>query len=182
MRQRRIVQGMGIGFLGLALALAPMSLASAGIAKSKSHHHGTKSKGGTNPGSPFCKGLVNLEKSETGIGTNIEKSIESGNFSSAKTAIAAAFNQDLKQAGVAEALISNAPKNIQADFKTLLAGIKQIESTIESSSSLSGLESSFETLGENSKFDTAGTQLGDYVSTQCGNITGTPTGSSDSTP
>jgi hypothetical protein len=167
---------MGIGFMGLALALAPMSLASAGIAKSKSHHKSTsKPKGGTNPGSPFCKGLVALEKNETGIGVNIEKAIESGNFATAKSAIAAAFNQDLKSATSAGGLISDAPKNIQTDFKTILAGVKQIESTIESSSSLQGLESSFETLGENSKFEAAGTQLGDYVTSQCGDITGTAT-------
>jgi hypothetical protein len=175
---RRALQGMGIGIIGLSVALAPMTVASAHSKKPKhkSSHHSTSSKGGTNPGSAFCKDLKAEEASDSGLGVSIEKALEGGNFNSAKGSIEAAFNNDLKQFSTANGLISNAPSNVQAAFKQVYNFVKQIESDIAGANSLPALETSFESLGQNTKFTAAGTTLENYVTTQCGSVApATPT-------
>src|SRR5580658_972688 len=166
MAKRRITQGVGIGIIGLALALAPLTAAGA---KSKPKHHSTKhttttvksSKGtkGSNPNSALCKDLKAEQSQSEKLGSTIEAAIESGNYNTAKTEMVNSINAGLKDASPALKLLDSAPSAVQSAMKGLISFDGQFKTAIENSTSLTGLESSFASLGENPKLKTESTTV-----------------------
>jgi hypothetical protein len=169
MRHRRTWLGLCIGVIGVALTLAPMSAASA-RSNHKSKHHTTKhpNSKGSNPGSSMCQDIKSEENGNAQVGLDVEKSIESGNFATAKQALLNSYGADVSNVNKALAAIKSAPSNVQAAFKNLLSYVQQIKTDIENASSLQGLITSFETLGQNTQIATDGTTISTWATSVCG--------------
>ncbi len=175
MRQRRTFMGLSIGVIGVALTLVPMSAASAHSSHKPKHHHssgksnGTKSNSkGSNPSASMCQDIKNEESGNSAVGANVEKAISSGNFATAKQALLNSYNTDLKSVSTALAAIKSAPANVQSAFKNLLSYVQQIKTDIENTSSLQGLITSFESLGQNTQLAADGTTISNWATSVCG--------------
>ena len=169
MRHRRAWLGFCVGFMGVALTLAPMSAASAHAKQKPKHHpsHQSNSKG-SNPGSSMCQDIKNEESGNSQVGLDVEKAITSGNFATAKQALLNSYNADLGNVNKALSAIKSAPSNVQAAFKNLLSYVQQVKTDIENASSLQGLITSFESLGQNTKIVTDGTTISNWATSVCG--------------
>jgi hypothetical protein len=169
MRHRRAWLGFCVGVMGVALTLAPMSAASARSSHKPKHQpsHHSNSKG-SNPGSSMCQDIKNEESGNAQVGLDVEKSITSGNFSTAKQALLNSYNADLSNVNKALSAIKSAPSNVQAAFKNLLSYVQQVKTDIENASSLQGLITSFESLGQNTKIVTDGTTISNWATSVCG--------------
>jgi hypothetical protein len=165
LKQRSKCFGVCTAALGLALAIAPMTAASA-----KSKHHSGKVKG-SNPKSAMCQDVKSEQSSSSSVGLAIEKAMTSGNFASAKQAMLAAYSTDLADVNKALGVIKSAPPNVQAAFKALLGFETQLRTDIQNSTSLAGLATSFESLGNNPKLVSEGTTISNWYTSVCG---GTP--------
>jgi hypothetical protein len=173
-KQRRWWQGICIGLVGVALTLAPMSAASAhGKAK---HHSGTSTKG-SNPSSAMCQKVKTEQTGSSSVGLAIEKAMTSGNFAAAKQAMLNAYNTDAGNVQKALSVIKSAPSNVQTAFKNLLTFVQQIKTDIQNATSLQGLVTSFESLGQNQKLVADGTTISNWYTGVCGGslITATTT-------
>ena len=169
MRHRRAWLGFCVGVMGVALTLAPMSAASAHGKQKPKHHpsHQSNSKG-SNPGSSMCQDIKNEESGNSQVGLDVEKAIESGNFATAKQALLNSYNADLGNVNKALSAIKSAPSNVQAAFKNLLSYVQQVKTDIQNASSLQGLITSFESLGQNTKIVTDGTTISNWATSVCG--------------
>ena len=169
MRHRRTWLGLSIGVIGVALTLAPMSAASA-HSKPKPKHHTTKHSNskGSNPSSSMCQDIKSEENGNSQVGLDVEKAITSGNFATAKQALLNSYGADVSSVNKALSVIKTAPANVQAAFKNLLSYVQQIKTDIENASSLQGLISSFETLGQNTQIATDGTTISTWATSVCG--------------
>jgi hypothetical protein len=74
-------------------------------------------------------------------------------------------------------VIKQAPANVQAAFKDLLAFVQQIKTDIQNANNEQELITSFENLGKNTKLATDGTTIANWVASKCGTA-GTTTTSS----
>jgi hypothetical protein len=167
-----------MGIVGLALALAPLSAASASGHKTKHHkktHHPTTTtapkKKGSNPNSALCKDLKAEQAQSAKLGSSIASALESGNYASAKQEMVTSINAGLKQAAPALTVLKSAPGSVQTAMKGLIKFDNQFKSAIESSTSLTTLESSFAQLGQNPSLRTYSTTVTNYITAQCGSIT-----------
>jgi hypothetical protein len=169
MRHRRTWLGLSIGVIGVALTLTPLSAASA-HSKPKPKHHTTKHSNskGSNPGSSMCQDIKSEESGNSQVGVDVEKAITSGNFATAKQALLNSYGADVSSVNKALSVIKTAPANVQAAFKNLLSYVQQIKTDIENASSLQGLISSFETLGQNTQIATDGTTISTWATSVCG--------------
>jgi hypothetical protein len=151
-----------------------MSAASAHNKPKPKHHHsgsstGTKSNSkGSNPNSSMCQDIKGEESGNASVGTSVEKAISSGNFATAKQALLNSYNSDLSNVSKALAAIKSAPANVQAAFKNLLTYVQQIKTDIQNASSLQGLITSFESLGQNTQLATDGTTIANWATSVCG--------------
>ena len=175
MRHRRAWLGFCVGVVGVALTLVPMSAASAHSKPKPKHHasHHSNSKGssnseGSNPSSSMCQDIKNEESGNSQVGQDVEKAIASGNFATAKQALLNSYSADVANVDKALSVISSAPSNVQAAFKNLLTYVQQIKTDIENASSLQGLISSFETLGQNTQIAADGTTISTWATSVCG--------------
>ena len=171
MRHRRTWLGLSIGVIGVALTLAPMSAASAHSKQKPKHHttkHSNSNSKGSNPGSSMCQDIKSEENGNSQVGVDVEKAIESGNFATAKQALLNSYGADVSSVNKALSVIKTAPSNVQAAFKNLLTYVQQIKTDIENASSLQGLITSFETLGQNTKIATDGTTISTWATSVCG--------------
>jgi hypothetical protein len=190
--QRRVLQGISVMVVGLALAIAPLTAAGASSKGSKHNtHHSSKKKNtkkkkktttttsanskGSNPGSTLCKDLKAEENQSNSLGGTIASALESGNFATAKQEMINAINQGLKEASPALSVLQGAPSSVQNAMKTLISFDGQFKSIIENSTSLTNMESSFETLATNPNIAAAGTTVSAYVTAQCGSLVTTTT-------
>jgi hypothetical protein len=181
---RTTLRGVGIGIVGLALALAPLSAPSASSHKSKHHkshhtsHHTTTTtatKKGSNPGSALCKDLRAEQAQSAKLGSTIASALESGNYATAKQEMVSSINAGLKEAEPALAALKSAPGAVQSAMKGLIQFDGKFKDDIESSTSLTTLESSFATLGQSATLRTESTTVTNYITAQCGAITPTTT-------
>jgi hypothetical protein len=161
-KQRSRWVGICAGVLGLTLALAPLTAASA------------KSTKGSAPKSAVCKAVKSEQNGSTAASSAIEKAMTSGNFAAAKAAMLQSYDTDFGQVQKALALVRSAPPKVQAAFKDLLSFVKQLRTSIQNSTSLTGLLSSFETLGKNQKLETDGTTIANWYAGLCGGTLVTP--------
>ncbi len=171
MRHRRTWLGLCIGVIGVALTLAPMSAASAHSKPKPKHHtsqHSNSNSKGSNPGSSMCQDIKSEENGNAQVGVDVEKAIESGNFATAKQALLNSYGADVSNVDKALSVIKSAPSNVQAAFKNLLSYVQQIKTDIENASSLQGLITSFETLGQNTQIATDGTTISNWATSVCG--------------
>jgi len=181
--KHRALQGMGMGVIALALAMAPLSAASASSHKSKHHKksHSTTTttpKQGSNPGSTLCKDLRSEQSQSAKLGSTIASALEAGNYANAKAEMVSSINAGLKVAAPALSALSSAPSSVQSAMRGLIKFDDQFKSAIESSSTLSALESSLSTLGQNPTLRTDSTTVTNYITAQCGSITPTTTATS----
>ena len=165
MNQRRWWQGICIGLVGVALTLAPMSAASA---HSKQKHHSSSSTKGSAPNSAMCQKVKTEQTGSSSVSLAIEKAMESGNFAAAKQAMLSAYSTDAANVQKALAVIKTAPSNVQSAFKNLLTFVQQIKTDIQNASSLQGLVTSFESLGQNQQLVTDGTTIANWYTSVCG--------------
>jgi hypothetical protein len=179
---RRLLQGVSVAFVGFALACAPMAAASAHKAKhhKQTHHHTTKttskSKGGSNPTNSICVAVNSAQSSSGNLGVALEKAFESGataDFATAKQEAIAAMNTALKEEGPAESALRSAPANVQAAMKGLFTFESNLKTAISNASSITQLESSFVTLGQNPALKTDSLTVANYVTSLCGTTTTT---------
>ncbi len=135
-----------------------------------SHHSNSKSSNskGSNPGSSMCQDIKNEENGNAQVGVDVEKSIASGNFATAKQALLNSYAADVSNVDKALSVIKSAPSNVQAAFKNLLSYVQQIKTDIENASSLQGLITSFESLGQNTQIATDGTTISNWATSVCG--------------
>jgi hypothetical protein len=163
MKQHRIKMGILAGAACAAVALAPMAVASASLDKGK------------NPNSSLCVNLRSEASSSEKLGSSLIGAMESGNFATAKTALLNDMSKSQKEAGPAKAELSSSPSKVRAAFNTLISFDSQIKKAIQKSTSLEGLEKSFQTLGTNPKLVSSSKVLSAYITSECGSITKTPT-------
>ena len=170
MRHRRLSLGFIIGVVGLALTMVPVSAASAHSSHRPKHHkpssHTTAK--GSNPSASMCQDIKTEEVGNSAVGADVEKAITSGNFASAKQALLNAYDADAANVNKALAVISTAPANVQAAFKNLLGYVQQIKSDIQNATSLQGLITSFESLGQNTQIAGDGTTIANWATSVCG--------------
>ncbi len=159
MKQHRIKMGFLAGAVGAAVALAPMAVASASLDKAK------------NPNSSLCVNLRSESSSSEKLGASLVAAMEGGNFATAKTALLNDMSKSAKEAGPAKAELSSSPAKVKAAFNQLISFDNQIKKTVQKSTSLLGLEKSFQTLGENPKLVSSSKVLAAYITTECGSIT-----------
>jgi hypothetical protein len=174
MRQRRALQGIGIAVIGLALA-APMATASASPNKAKSPKHHTTAKKGQNPGSALCTSLKSEQSSSTKLGEAVSAAFESGSFARAKKDMVNALNLGLKEVSPALQALHSAPASVQSAMKALFKFEGNLKSAIENASSMTALESSFETLGKNPQLQANSLVVTNYITAQCGSLVTTTT-------
>jgi hypothetical protein len=179
----RALQGMGMSLIATALALAPLSAASASSHKSKHHNKSlstttTVPKKGSNPGSTLCKDLRSEQSQSAKLGSTIATALESGNYATAKQEMVSSINAGLKVAAPALGALSSAPRNVQSAMRGLIKFDDQFKSAIESSASLTTLESALSALGQNPTLRTDSTTVTSYITAQCGSITPTTTATS----
>ncbi len=154
--------------IGLAVTLAPLSAASA---KTKAKH----STKGANPNSALCKDLRREQSSSNSIGTSIASAIESGNFSTAKKDMLNSINAGVKAASPALSVLRSAPGKVQSAMKGLIQFDGTLKKDIQNATSLTGLESSFTSLGNNAKLRSEATTVTNYITAQCGSLLATTT-------
>jgi hypothetical protein len=176
MRQRRALQGIGVAIIGVALACAPMTMASASGHKAKHppKHHATVKKG-QNPGSALCTSLKSEQSSSTKLGEAVEAAFESGDFATAKKDMINALNLGLKEVAPALQALRSAPSNVQTAMRALFKFEGNLKSAIENSTSMTALESSFESLGKNPQLQANSTTVTNYITAQCGSLVTTTT-------
>jgi hypothetical protein len=178
MMLRRVGQGIGVTLIGLALACAPLAAASASSHKSKHHHHKathhTTAKKGTNPGSSLCLSLKSEQANSSKLGLAVSQAFESGNFAEAKSGMLSALNLGLKEVAPALQALKSAPSNVQSAMKALFKFEDTLKADIESATSLTGLETSFTTLGESPQLKANSLTVTNYVTAQCGSLVTTP--------
>jgi hypothetical protein len=171
-RHRRIGQGITVCVIGAGLALTPLAAASA---SSKNHK---PSRNHSTPTSTVCKDVKAEQSSQSSVGLSIEKAIASGNFATAKQAMLNAYDGDLNNVQKALGVLKQAPANVQAAFKNLLTYVQQIKSDIQNANSEQQLVTSFETLGKDTRLETDGTTIANWVASKCGgSVVTTTTGS-----
>ena len=181
MRSRRFLQGVSVAVIGFALACAPMAVASAHKAKHpKPKHHTSKTvsknKGGTNPTSSICVAVNSAQSSSGNLGGALGKVFETGaagDFATAKQEMIAAMNSALKEEGPAESALSSAPANVRTAMKGLFTFESNLKTAISNASSLTQLEGSLVTLGQNPALKTDSLTVANYVTSLCGTTTTT---------
>jgi len=185
--KRSALSMVGVLGLGVSLALAPMAPASASSHKkhsTKGHHKKHKSKvtvstvkssSGSNPGSSFCVEYKNEEAvaENSKYATAMTTDLESGNLAGVKAAFKQIEVTDGPLLAKAKALISQTPANVQAAFKTVIAQLPKEYADVNSATSISQLEASFETFDTSPAFKSATATVANYVTTQCGSVTPT---------
>jgi hypothetical protein len=187
--RRSALSMVGVLGLGVSLALAPMAPASASNHKkhsSKTHHkkkkHHSKvtvttvnSSSGSNPGSSFCVEYKDEESvaENSKYASTMTTDLEAGNLPGVKAAFKEIEATDGPLLAKAKALISQTPANVQAAFKVVIAELPKEYADVNSATSVSQLESSFETFESSASFKNATETVANYVTTQCGNVTAT---------
>jgi hypothetical protein len=156
--------------IGVAAALAPISAA---LATTNAKH--SSSTKGANPNSALCKDLRAEQSSSTSIGNSIASSIESGNFSKAKKDIVSSINAGLRAAAPALSALRSAPGKVQNAMKGLIQFDGTLKKDVQHATGVSGLESTFTTLGNNAKLRSEATTVTNYITSQCGSLLATTT-------
>jgi hypothetical protein len=178
----------GVLGLGASVALVPLAPASATTHKkhvAKTHKKKHKSKvtvttvkqsGGSNPGGSFCVAYKNEEKAaeSTKYTAAMTTAIESGNIAAVKAAFKQAQASEGPLLAKAKAVISQTPANVQAAFNVIVAELPKEYAAVNSATSLTQLETAFESFATTPAFKTATDTVASYVTSQCGGIT-TPT-------
>lgn len=187
--KRSALSMVGVLGLGVSLAMAPMAPASAASHKkhtTKSHHKKkkkhtkattvtTQSANGSNPGSSFCVEYKQEEQvaENSKYAETMTTDLESGNLPGVKAAFKQIEATDGPLLNKAKALISQTPANVQAAFKVVIAQLPKEYADVNSATSISQLESSFETFESSPGFKNATETVANYVTSQCGSITPT---------
>jgi hypothetical protein len=187
--KRSALSMVGVMALGVSLALAPMVPASAANHKqhtTKSHHKKkkhpskvtvttVKSANGSNPGSSFCVEYKNEEAvaEKSKYASTMTSDLESGNLAGVKAAFKEIEATDGPLLAKAKALIDQTPANVQAAFKIVIAQLPKEYADVSSATSISQLESSFETFESSPEFKNATETVANYVTGQCGSVTPT---------
>jgi hypothetical protein len=190
MIRRNALSMLGVLGIGAALALAPMAPASASIHKAKHHakshkkkKHATskvtvttlKSTKGSNPGSSFCVEYKQEEQvaENSKYANAMESAIEAGNLAGVKTAFKEIENTDGPLLAKAKALISQTPANVQAAFNVVIKQLPKEYAAVNSATSISQLESAFQSFETTPGFSAATQTVASYVTSQCGSVTPT---------
>jgi hypothetical protein len=165
-RRRRARQGLSVCIIGSALALAPLTAASAKQHAPTRHNPSTAT---------VCADVRSEQRSSSLVGLSIERALDSRNFTAAKQAMLGAYDTDLSDVAKANAVMAQAPANVQAAFKDLLGFVQQIKADIENAHGEQQLLTSFETLSQNPKLATEGATISSWFSSKCGGSISTTT-------
>jgi hypothetical protein len=154
------IRSLAIGLTVTAASVAPMwTLASGAAAK------------GSDPGNKICTLTKSQLASTTKTSTALEKALLSGNWAVAKKALLASFGGEKKLQQQAVAAYSGAPANVKATEPVLLGLVKTEEQLVQSSTSATQFESSFEAAIESPKYAAAEKTEAAYYTKVCGPIT-----------
>jgi hypothetical protein len=167
-RHRRARQGIAVCIIGSALALAPLTAASA--KKHSPARHGPST-------ATVCTDVRSEQRSSALVGLSVERALDSRNFTAAKQAMLGAYDTDLSNVAKANAVIAQAPANVQAAFRDLLGFVQQIKADIQNAHGEQQLLASFETLSQNPKVATDSTTISNWFSSKCGGSISTTTSS-----
>ncbi len=135
-----------------------------------------KQSGGSNPNGSFCVAYKNEEKAaeNTKYTAAMTSAIQTGNIAGVKAAFKQVQAEEGPLLAKAKAVISQTPANIQAAFNIIIAQLPKEYAAINSATSLTQLETAFESFATTPAFKTATDTVSAYVTSQCGGIT-TPT-------
>jgi len=162
--RRRARSGIGVVVLGLALALAPVVASPVGAAKAPKHKV-VKLKAGA------CTALNGEQTQSSKLATSLEQAFASGNFATIKAAVLSEFTQLNQSVAKAKGLLGSAPANVQAAFNTIANVFLQLKTQIQNSTSLTGLEAAFTSLGSSTKLVSASKVLSSYFGAKCATTT-----------
>jgi hypothetical protein len=153
------IRSLAIGLTVTAASVAPMwTLASGAAAK------------GSDPGNKICQLTKSEEASSTKTSSALTKALLSGNWPAAKTALQASLAGAGKLQQQAVAAYSGAPANVKATVPVLLGLVKTEEKLVQSSTSASQFEASFEKAIESPKLAAAEKTEAAYYTKICGPI------------
>jgi hypothetical protein len=175
---RRALQGACALAFGLAVSVGSVATASASTHKSnhhKSSHHSTttttpKRVNGANPTSVLCKSLNGETSDSVKIETAFTKAFASKDFAASKKAMLAAVNLGVKEEGPALRAMQSAAANVQTAIKGLFTFDSTLKADIEKSTSITTLEASLTSLGQNTALTADSTTVTNYITTQCGTL------------
>ncbi|HEY2213447.1 MAG TPA: hypothetical protein VGH31_00220 [Acidimicrobiales bacterium] len=188
MIKRSAMAIVGVLGLGASVALVPLAPASAATHKkhvAKTHKKHKKSKvtvttvkrsGGSNPGGSFCVAYQNEEKAaeNTKYTAAMTAAIESGNIAGVKAAFKQVQAEEGPLLAKAKSVINQTPANVQAAFNIIIAQLPKEYAAVSSATSLTQLQTAFESFATTPAFKTATDTVTAYVTSQCGTLT-TPT-------
>jgi hypothetical protein len=188
MNWRHMRGALGVLILAAALVSAPLA-ASASTHKSKhqtaAKHHAVvkhpKAKASKTASAKTGAGSIALTCTDLGgeqtktsqLETSLEQAFASGNFATIKQAMLAEFTELDQAIAEAQSELSSAPADVKAAFTTVANAFKQLEASIQSSTSLPQLELAFTSLGSNAQLKSASEILSSYYDSECGITTTT---------
>jgi hypothetical protein len=175
MSVRRAVAVIGMMAFGLVTAAVP---AVASSATSSSGIQGALTQDAAGPGvelssSTTCRDLGKEQAQSSKFATTLEQALASGNFTTIKKAVLSEFAEVTKAITAAKNHLGSPPANVKAALTTVQSAFTQLEASVRSSTSLSQLETAFESFGQNAKLKSAGMVLANYYGHKCGVTTPT---------
>jgi hypothetical protein len=161
--RRRATSGIGVLVLGLALALAPVAASPVSAAKAPKH----------NVANGACTALIGEQTQSSKLATSLQQAFASGKFATIKQAVVSELTQVDRSVAKARGLLGSAPANVQAAFTTIANVFTHLKTQIQNSTSLTGLEAAFTSLGSSAKLTSASKVLSSYFGSKCGTTTPT---------